>query len=60
MAEFEKHASVTVQSNGDTWNVLVDDNGTVTEQDFGTADEAEEFAHSQRLLLGITPQADIA
>ena len=60
MAEFEKHASVTVESDGDTWTVRVDDDGSVTEQEFGTEDEAEEFAHSQRMLLGLVPQQDLA
>lgn len=60
MPTTENHASVEVSNQSGRWHVTVDRNGEVTEQDFASQEEAEDFASAQRTAIGITPQPDLA
>lgn len=60
MQTTEEHTSVEVSNTDDGWHVKVDKNGEVTEQDFDSQEEAEEFASAQRTATGIVPQPDLA
>ena len=60
MPTTEEHVSVEVSNTDDGWHVKVDKNGEVTEQDFDTQEEAEEFASAQRTVTEIVPQPDLA
>ena len=53
-------AGVFVERTDAGWIVRVTERGATTEHDFAAGDAAEEFAHSQRLRLGIVPQQDVS
>lgn len=53
-------ASVQVEKTGEGWVVHVAEAGATADHDFPTAEAAEDFAHSQRLRLGIVPQQDMS
>lgn len=54
------NASVTVDMRDGQWTVTVTENGSVQEQTFDSEDRAADFAHGQRLRLGIVPQQDVS
>ena len=60
MAQLQENSSVTIEATDGGWHVQVVENGLVSEQHFETEEAAEDFASSQRMLLGLVPQQDIA
>jgi hypothetical protein len=60
MDHVTNEAGVTVRGDAEGWTVQMTENGAVTEQEFPTEELAEDFASSQRLRLGLVPQADLA
>jgi hypothetical protein len=56
----QENASVTVTQSDGAWVVKVTENGRDDERAFADGDAAEQFAHAQRLRLGIVPQQDMS
>lgn len=55
-----ERAAVTVDQADEAWTVSVSENGRVERRDFSSEDEAKDFAHAQRLRLGLVPQPDMS
>lgn len=60
MDRLPENASVTVDRRNGEWIVTVTEGATVKEETFASEERATDFAHSQRLRLGIVPQQDLS
>lgn len=60
MDNVPENASVTVDARDGQWIVRVAEGASVEERTFDSEDLATDFAHGQRLRLGLIPQQDVS
>lgn len=60
MRQTAEETSVVVEPTQGGWKVRVDERDLSNERDFARSRDAEDFAHGERLRLGILPQQDMS
>ncbi|MDP3895359.1 MAG: hypothetical protein Q8Q62_01645 [Mesorhizobium sp.] len=60
MDRLPENASVTVDRRDGEWIVTVTEGATIKKETFANEERAADFAHGERLRLGIVPQQDVS